>query len=659
LIGSFAVTLTIMLTADAGAAVPTTESQITAPGEPTFALRDVQQETLEPFLAIQGTANGEGPLDIRCYYIEEGAEHSALIAGSVVISGGHFAAAFPPLQLHAGPCALRAVPAGDATPHPPGSVSDPFKGPRLVGSAYRLIESLNHKIPADYELESNTLGGRLEITSAGNCGLAYSNLYTPLTLAESDGLFDCNGAIDGDLSDQPQPRAALQIDGANAYTPSAAERVQNLLKNPIPGAPQLTVTHTFDLTTGLVVTHEINPIVRCAPETISPATSTSCTSFVSAGVTLERSWQTSHDDQVAAMSDRWISTNGAAHTLDALYVQESNDNSGAAFEFPGTSTFAATIKGQAITLPAGPGAILLKSHAATPDQGDGANPQGAILYDEPPSLPLRVTRGSGEPIFSTLYMPYQRTIPATGASAMRMTFVQAFALSDVLALAHEALAGYPPTVSITSPASATVATPSVTVSGIATDTGELTSLTVNGSAVSPGAGGAWTSAVPLVLGANTITATATDQAGLASSATITVNYVPPPPRASIIGVASGSGGKVTLVLGCAGALGTHCDIRLLLRSIERLRGHRIVALSARRIHTRQVTIGAYNTTIAAGVRARVTVKLNATGRKLLARFGRLPARLTVTFTDPGARQTLLAQSLTISPLHSHRRRRHR
>ena len=101
--------------------------------------------------------------------------------------------------------------------------------------------------------------------------------------------------------------------------------------------------------------------------------------LVPTGVTLERSWQTSHDDEVAAMSDRWSSSDGAVHTLDALYAQEGNDNSGAAYEFPGTSAFAATSNGQTVTLPSGSGSILIKSHAAHSRPGRRFDPQGAIV----------------------------------------------------------------------------------------------------------------------------------------------------------------------------------------------------------------------------------------------------------------------------------------
>ncbi|HEY4996655.1 MAG TPA: hypothetical protein VII03_01590 [Solirubrobacteraceae bacterium] len=647
----------------ANAAVPTTESQITEPGEPTFASWDMRQVTLEPFLTIQGTANGEGPLDIRCYYLANGAEHSTLIASSVTLSGGRFGAAFPPAALYGGPCVLRAVPAGDLSPHPPGSSSDPFRGPQLAGTTFALVGGVSHEVPVDYELDSSTLAARLELRPSGVCGISRSSLYAPQTLAESNGMFICNAAIHGDLEDQPQPRTALLIDGANAYTPSTAERMQNLLGFVVPGpAPALSVARSFDLASGLSTIHEVDPIVRCEPEAISPPTSSSCKGFGSTGVALERSWQTSHGNEVAQMTDRWISTDGAAHTLDALYLQELEDHAGGLYEFPGTSVFAATSSGQSLTLPGGSGEIFYKSHAATPDQGDSSNPQGAIVYDAPPSRALSVTSGSGE-AKNGFYMPYALSIPAGGSRTLRMSFIQAFALADVRLLADQAASAYAPSLAITSPLNGTtVNTRSVTVTGTAADSGALASVSVDGASATLASDGNWASTVALDVGSNVILATATDQAGLTTSVAITVSYIPPMPHVSRIGALSGAGGKVTMILGCAGAPGTRCEVSLSLMSTERLRGRRLVGLAARSLHTRKVTVGAYNTTIAAGVRARVTVKLNRLGRRLLARFGRLPVHLDATLTNAGVGQKIVAQNLTIRPLHGHRpllRRRRR
>ena len=181
-------------------------------------------------------------------------------------------------------------------------------------------------------------------------------------------------------------------------------------------------------------------------------------------------------------------------------------------------------------------AILYKEDAATPDGGDSEHPQGAIVYDVPPNNggPLPVYRGTEESSYNGFEMPYQGTIPASGTYTLRMAFVQAYALSEVQSLAHAALSGYPPTLTIASPATGTtVSSPSVTVSGAASDTGALTSLTVDGKTVSVDTSGAWSTSVTLKAGANTITAIATDQAGFATEKSITVTYTPslrPRPR---------------------------------------------------------------------------------------------------------------------------------
>ena len=45
----------------------------------------------------------------------------------------------------------------------------------------------------------------------------------------------------------------------------------------------------------------------------------------------------------------------------------------------------------------------------------------------------------------------------------------------------------------------------------------------------------------------------------------------------------------------------------------------------------------------------VTVKLNATGRKLLARFGKLPVTLKITLLQNGRHLTIANTKLTVKP----------
>ena len=118
--------------------------------------------------------------------------------------------------------------------------------------------------------------------------------------------------------------------------------------------------------------------------------------------------------------------------------------------------------------------------------------------------------------------------------------------------------------------------PTVTVSGTASDGVGLSSLSLNGKAVTVGAGGAWSIPVTLAPGTNILTATATNQAGLATSAAISVTYALPPAKAAIVGSVSGHNGKIRLTLGCNGLAGQTCQVQVLGTTLERLRGHRIL-----------------------------------------------------------------------------------
>jgi Glucodextranase, domain B len=645
----------------ASASAEVESSQITSPADPTYALFN---ETLTPpqkAFTVSGTTTGAGNVALLCY---DGTGTAHTIVSEVVVTGNAFSVNVEAEALYDGPCALRAVPVGDKASLPPGA-STPFQGPRIVGSSFEIFSESKNSY--DYEFEPNSLLSRLQIESAGDCGLDYSNMFAATSLAPSAHLFDCNAFLY--LHDYPSSgeatRSSLQIDGANAYSPATAHYLENNLKVTIPGAPQITATESFEPKTGLGTIHEVDPIVRCSPETVYPPTAKSCTSFVSTGVQLERTWQTSNADQAALMTDTWHSTDGAAHSLNALYVQDmvNQEKAGSAYELPGTSTFAPITKGQTVSVPAGAGKLYYKEDAETPNVGDGEHPQGAIIYDTPPNGSASVFRGSKEGEYNGFEMPYQRTIPVGGSYTIRMAFVQAYKLSEVESLTETVLASYPPTLMITSPANgATVSAPSITVAGTATDTGALASLTVNGQAVSAGTGGAWSTSVVLSPGANTIKVVATDQAGLSAEKSVSVTYTPPAPpaKASQVGSASGANGEVSFTIACTGAAGTSCEIESTASTVERTRNGRPIAVSARRHHhrirSRQVTVGSSKLTIPAGERVTILIQLNAVGHSLLARFGALPVHLAVFQVSAGHRSTLVAQNLTVRP--GHRRRHH-
>ncbi len=654
-------------------------SQITSPAGPTYALNDEGESSPPPAFTVEGTTNVTERLALRCYY-GPGAPKPFSALGEVEPEGKTFKLTVEPKLLPSGPCVLRAVPSTDKAERAPGvpaeEAADPFHGPRIVGSRFTLHQTGG--IDQDYGLVLSTFVGHFNIDSVGDCGLEYSYLYTPETLALSNGLFDCNAVLyqENDIALPPgsSTRSELQIDGANAYSPAAASAVEGILKvkGVLPGAPQVLVARSFNPLTGLATVTETDPIVRCSPSTAFPPTTSSCTSFVSTGVDLEREWTTSSADQVAAMTDTWHSTDGAAHSLNALYDQETENANevGGAYQFPGTNVFAATTAGQTVTLPAGLGRIYYKEDAATPGEGDGVHPQGAIVYDTPPSGPISVYRGTAaEEGYNGFQMPYQATIPAGGTYTLRMAFIQAFKLSEVESLASGVLAGYPPssppTLSISSPANGTtVSTPNVTVSGTVSDTRAITSFTVDGHVVSVGAGGVWSTSVPLVEGANAIKALAIDQAGFSTERSVSVTYTPPPPpvaHASQVGSAKGTGGEVTFTISCTGVAGTSCEVESTLTTIEATHNGKPIAVSARHRggnRSTKVTVGSSKVTIPAGQRITVAIALNAAGASLLARFGRLPVHLDVLLLSAGHRSTIIAQNLTIRPLRRPRQKAH-
>lgn len=653
LIAVLSVILAGLLASTASAAV--TSSNITSPGDLTYPLVDT---TATPTtITVTGTTVGVGNVDINCYY---GEKHVSL-AKEVEVTGNEFSITAPAANLEDAPCVLRAVPEGDTTEYSPGDPSA-FAGPRLAISFFENYTNSTSKIVYGYDYEQTTLTSFNEFEPAVDCGLDYSALYAPGSLRESDKFFDCNGALF--RRDYPtESRSEIQVGGENAYDPYAANELNKNLGTSNP--PSISVTKSFASSSGDVTIHEIDPIVKCTNSSTFPPTSASCESFASTGVQLERTWQTSHEGQLIAMTDVWRSTDGAGHSLNTLYDQYLvHSGEGGSYQFPGRSGFSETKSGDTVSLPSGSGTILYKESKDTPDGGDLEHPQGAIVYDSAPSEGVRFEYGTNESSYDEFRMPYQRTIPAGGTYTLRMAYVQAYSLSEVNSLAAEAKAAYTaPSVSISSPVNgASVSTPTVLVSGSASDAGGLASLTVNGQSVSVTSSGTWSTTVPLTAGANTITATATNDAGVTSNASIAVTYTPavpvvPPAHLSKVGSVSGANGKVTFTLACIGTAGTRCTVKVTLTTIEKLHGKKINGVVAR-LRSKRVSLGTVTLSIPAGTKVKISLKLNALGRRLLAHFHKLPLHLSAVLSTPGVTKTVVAQNVVVRPVKKHKKKHH-
>ncbi len=630
--------------ASAQAIIPV-ETSITTPAGTTAILRDLQSEG--PAFTVSGEAIGVSEVDIRCYYGDTKEDYYELAAG-LEVTDGKFSAAVPVKGFGVVPhdCRLRAVPSTSEEILQPAE-NDEYSGPLITPAAFEVE-------PTGYEATTNTTTAFLYIEGAEYCGLE-SSLYNQTSLEQTPFFFYCNGGIQDNPVVEKEQRPLLTVDGAVAYGPTEAENIEHGTKvEPLAGAPKLTiVSKSYDPATADMTITERDPFVSCSPEPNAIPTETSCTHFTSAGVTLERSWTTSSSGHLATMRDVWRSTDGKAHAVTVDYYNElEQEGNKGVFEFPGSTSFAGTTTGTPVTLPAGPGAIYYKYDSATPEGGNGEEPQGAIVYDRAPTSPLVVQAGTtdaGVPVYDA---PYTLSIAAGGEQVIRMAYLQEFSLVPVRSEAAAVLAGFAPSVSIGAPANGATLeseSPTVTVSGTAADSGALASVSVDGSPASLTAGGAWSATATLKPGANTITATATDQAGLTATATVTVDYKIPPGKATLAGPITTNNGNVTFTLKCTGASGAVCTVKDSLSTIERRHKSKLLGLLAK-ITKKTVTVASGKQTIAAGKQLKITLTLNKTGKALLKQFHKLPGKLTVTIATATTKPTTaIAKNITITP----------
>ena len=112
------------------------------------------------------------------------------------------------------------------------------------------------------------------------------------------------------------------------------------------------------------------------------------------------------------------------------------------------------------------------------------------------------------------------------------------------------------------------------------------------------------------------------------------------PGKASVGHARVSGKTVSVPITCKGD--TSCTVSLKLTVTETFRGHKLVAVSARKakVTHKTVVLGTASATIRAGRTATVRISLNRAGRKLLAARHKVTAKLTVTQRISGHNRTL-------------------
>ena len=119
---------------------------------------------------------------------------------------------------------------------------------------------------------------------------------------------------------------------------------------------------------------------------------------------------------------------------------------------------------------------------------------------------------------------------------------------------------------------------------------------------------------------------------------------------ALIGRPTSNDAAVTDKLICAPSALRPCQATETLTTTETTQGGRPVALSASiRRKSRKVIVATKTVMIHPGRTVTVTVKLNPTGRKLLARFGKLPVTLKITLLQNGRHLTIANTKLTVKP----------
>ncbi len=117
---------------------------------------------------------------------------------------------------------------------------------------------------------------------------------------------------------------------------------------------------------------------------------------------------------------------------------------------------------------------------------------------------------------------------------------------------------------------------------------------------------------------------------------------------ALIGRPAVTAAGVTDKLACARSALLPCQATETLTTTETTQGGRPVALSASvRRKFRKVVVATKTVMIQPGKKVSVMVKLNATGRKLLARFGRLPVALKITLLQNGRHLVIANTKLTV------------
>ena len=410
---SLALAALFALPVAAGAAV--TATTISEPVSDPSVL--VYVEPAGSTLKVSGTSNGGvGRLDLRC----EGAATPVVFDNVRPTAAGVWSTTLSVAQvsrLTPRTCYLHAVPHGNA-----GTNRNAFPGKRVMFQRSRVTAVAggpNNGVPYDFRYWTPQLMGRSIWQSVSNCGLAGASTITPDSFHVSGSAFPCAGFIATNTSG----RAGVLVDRVNAFTPYGAATLFPGSANALGLLASQTSVAT-DPSTGNVLIRETENLLRCSPDAAAlPATPQTCSSFVSAGVKLDRVIIQQGDGRQALVTDTWSATDGRHHEIDAFYEHRLG-GSAPVVSFPWAGGFTSYPPGYTQKPPASaPFSFFTRASPSAAD-GDVNNPQGAItLQDRPTTLRFRTS--------AALWTQYVRTVTPETPTHISFGFSWAITQADL------------------------------------------------------------------------------------------------------------------------------------------------------------------------------------------------------------------------------------
>jgi hypothetical protein len=424
---SLALAAVFAVPAAAGAAV--TATTISEPATDPSVL--VYTEPAGTTLKVSGTSNGGvARLDLRC----EGAAAPIVDNNVRPTAAGTWTvtlAAAAVSRLTPRTCYLHATPHGN-----PGASHTAFAGKRVMFQRSRVtpvVGGPNNGVPYDFRYWAPQLAGRSIWQSISDCGLAGASTMTMDTFRYSVSAFPCAGFV----APNTDGRAGVLVDHVNTFTPYGAATLFPGSATAL-GLLALQSSISSDPSTGNVLIRETENLLRCSPDPATlPGTAQTCSSFVSAGVRIDRQIIQQGDGRQALVTDTYTATDGKHHEVDVFYEHRLG-GSAPVVSFPWAGGFTAYPAGFVQKPPpTAPFSIFTRASASAAD-GDVANPQAAItLQDRPTTLRFR----SG----SALWTQYVRTITPETPAHVSLGFSWATTQADLATLIGQAERALGPT----------------------------------------------------------------------------------------------------------------------------------------------------------------------------------------------------------------------